>query len=284
MIRLRFVALLAAVVMLLGGYATYVAYFRPVPEFTGATDPAHVAAVRALVAALPAPAGTRLDPTGTWCGGAAAACWTSTTQQPKELASALTKTLVAMGNKVRSHQCVKPEARPIEAPAGACLATLDYHGSRIDVDASSGGRADNGGRTYLRLDSVLVTPNGNSTLDEALEPWTTTLPLPATWTTAVTCIRPENDGCRAYTQRATMSPVIHLPRAQVCAGVRASLRGRFFSEWDEDAPATASTQGYCQIHAHRYLSPGGRDGELVFARATSVDPTSTTLTLTIGSG
>jgi hypothetical protein len=282
-IRLRLVTLLSAFVVLLGGYAAYVAYFRPVPEFTGATDPAHVAAVKALVAALPAPAGARLDPYGTWCDAVAAACWTSTTQQTKALASAITKSLVAMGSRVRSHQCVKPEARPIEAPDGACIATLDYHGSRIDVDASSRGKADNGGRTFVRVDSVLVTPNG-SAMTEALEPWTTAIPLPPTWTTAVTCLRPENDGCHAYTQRATMSPVIQLPRAQVCAGVRASLRGRFFFEWDEDAPATASTQGYCQIHAHRYLSPSGKDGELVIARATSVDPTSTTLTFSLVSG
>lgn len=282
MIRLRFVALLGALVVLLGGYATYVAYFRPVPKFTGATDPAHVAAVKAVVAALPAPAGASLDPSSTWCDGAAAACWVSMTQQPKALASALTKTLVAMGGRVRSHECVNPEARPIEAPDGYCIVTLDYHGSRIDVDASSRGKSDNGGRTFVRVDSVLVTPSGNSTLT-ALGPWATAIPLPATWTTGVTCLRPSNDGCHAYSQPATMSPVIHLPREQVCAGVRASLRGRFFFEWDEDAPATASTQGYCQIHAHRYLSPGGKGGELVIARATSVDPTSTTLDFLVGS-
>lgn len=283
MIRLRFVAALAALGLLLGGWATYVAYFQPVPEFVGATDPAHVAAVKALVAGLSAPAGTTLDPYGTWCGGASAVCWTSTTQEPKGMASALTKTLVTMGSKVRSHQCFKPETRPILAPDGACVAALDYHGSRIDVIASSRGKSDNGGRTYLRVDSVLVTPNGNSTLDEAVEPWATAMPLPAAWTTAVTCTRPSSDGCRAYMQRATLSPVIPLPRAQVCAGVRASLRGRFFLEWDEDAPATASAQAYCQIHAHRYLSPGGKGGELVFATATSIDPTSTTLTFAVAS-
>jgi hypothetical protein len=280
MIRLRFVALLGALVVLLGGYATYVAYFRPAPEFTGATDAAHVAAVKALVAALPTPAGTTLDPYGTWCDGAAAVCWTSTTQQPKALASALTKSLVAQGGKVRSHQCTDDVA-PGGKRVDACLAVLDYHGSRIDVTASSLNKADNGGRSNLRLASLLVTPIRNSNSSAALGPWATVDPLPAAWTAGVTCSRRTEDGCRGYHRPAAGSPVIALPLAQVCEGVRASMRGRFFFGIDEDKPATASTHAYCQIVTSRQRSLGGKDGELVIVRATSVDPASTTLTFAV---
>lgn len=283
MIRLRFVALIGAFAMLLGGYRTYVAYLRPAPDFVGATDAAHVAAVKALVAGLPAPAGTTLDPYGTWCDAAAAACWTSTTQQPKVLASALTKSLVAAGSRVRSHQCVKPEARPTPAPDGTCVAVLDYHGSRIDVVASSRGKPDNGGRTLLRLDSLLVTPSGSSTRGAPLDAWATVNPLPIAWTTGVTCVTPVDDGCRLYRQPGPSSPVIALPRARVCARVRAALRGRFFVGMDDDMHATPTAHGFCRIVAHRYRSLGGKDGEVVFVAGTSAGPTSTTLSVSIGS-
>jgi hypothetical protein len=280
---MRLVALLGVFVLFVAGYATYVAYLRPAPAFDGATDPAHVAAVKALVAALPEPAGATLDPYGTWCDATAASCWTSTTQKPKTLVSALSQTLVAEGAKVRSHECMKPEARPIQAPDGGCTAVLDYHGSRIEVTASSRGKSDNGGRTFLRVDSPLVNPMVNSDRSSPLGPWATVDPLPAAWTTSVTCIRAADGGCRAYGQPAAVSPVIALPLAQVCARVRASLGGRYFFGIDEETPATASTQAYCQIVTHRYRSLGGKDGEGVLVRATSVDPTSTTLTFSVTS-
>ena len=280
MIRLRFVALLGAFVVLLGGYATYYAYFRPAPEFTGATDTAHVTAVKALVAALPAPAGATLDPYGTWCDGAAAICWTSTTQQPKALVAALTRSLVARGSKVRSHRCTHDVA-PGGKRVDACMAVLDYHGSRIDVIASSPNQADNGGRTFLRVDSLLVTPISNSNSSAALGPWATVNPLPAAWTAGVTCSRPTEGGCRGYYRPAAGSPVIALPLTQVCEGVRASMRGTFFFGIDEDKPATAATHAYCQIVTSRHRSLDGKDAELVIVRATSVDPASTTLTFTV---
>ena len=280
MIRLRFVALLGAFVVLLGGYATYVAFFRPVPEFTGVTDAAHVAAVKALVAELPTPAGATFDPYGTWCGGPAAVCWTSTTEQPKTLASALTKSLVAQGGKVRSHQCTDDVA-PGGKRVDACMAVLDYRGSRIDVQASSLNKADNGGRTYLGLYSLLVGPSGNSNSSAALGPWASVNPLPAAWTAGVTCGRRSEDGCRGYYRHAATTPVIALPLAQVCEGVRASMRGRFFFGIDEDKPATASTHAYCEIVTSRHRSLGGKDGELVIVRATSVNPTATTMTFTV---
>jgi hypothetical protein len=280
MIRLRFVALLGAFVALLGGYATYVAYFRPVPAFVGATDPTHVAAVKALVAELPAPAGATLDPYGTWCDGAAAVCWTSTTQQPKAMVSALTRSLVAKGSKVRSHQCTTGEDPGGGRDVG-CIAVLDYHGSRIDVTSSSPNKADNGGRSNLRVDSLLVAPTGNSNSSAALGPWATVDPLPVAWTAGVTCIRPTAGGCRGYHRPAAGSPVIALPLAQVCEGVRAAMRGRFFFGIDEDKPATPSTQAYCQIVASRHRSLGGKDAELVIVRATTVDASSTTLTFSV---
>ncbi|MDX6256274.1 MAG: hypothetical protein QOJ11_2608 [Frankiales bacterium] len=274
---MRFAVLLGAFVLFLGGYATYVAYLRPAPVFDGATDPAHVAGVKALVAALPAPAGATLDPYGTWCDAAAASCWTSTTQRPKALVSALSQTLVARGAKVRSHECRQPEARPIQAPDGGCFAVLDYHGSRLDVTASSRGKADNVGRTFLRVDSPLVTSTLISARSAALGPWASENPLPAAWTAGVTCTQPTEDGCRVYRQLAAAPPVLALPLAQVCAGVRASMRDRFFFTHDEDRPATTSAHATCHIITHRYRSLGGKDGELVSVSATSVDLASTTL-------
>ena len=283
MIRLRFVALIAAFALLLGGYGTYVAFFRPVPAFDGATDPAHVTAVKALIAGLPAPAGSTLDPYGTWCDAAAAACWTSTTQQPKALVSELSKALVAKGTKVHSHQCFKSEDPVVQSDGhdDACAAVLDYRGSRIELTASNRGQSDNGGRTFLRVDSPLVTPSGNSNSSAALGPWADVNPLPTAWTTGVTCYWPRKDGCHQYGTPRGAPPLIALPLAQVCAGVRASLRGRFFFGIDEDKPATASRHAYCEIVASLHRSLGGRDAELVIARATSVDPTSTTLTFNV---
>jgi hypothetical protein len=161
------------------------------------------------------------------------------------------------------------------------MAVLDYHGSRIDMIASSLNKADNGGRSYLRLDSPLVSPMVNSDRSAALGAWATVDPLPAAWTVGVTCSRPTDDGCRGYSRPAAGSPVIALPLAQVCQGVRASMRGRFFFGIDEDKPATASTHAYCEIVTSRHRSLGGKDGELVIVRATSVDPASTTLTFTV---
>ena len=281
MIRLRFLTLLGAVVLGLGGYATYLAFLRPAPEFAGATDTAHVAAVKALVAALPASAGATLDPYGTWCDATAASCFTSTTQQPEALVSALSRTLVAKGATVRSHDCTEPQARPIQAPDGACTAVVDYHGSRLELTASSRGESDNGGRTFLRIDSPLVNPITQGNRSTSLGPWASVDPLPAAWTTGVSCIKPADDGCRAYSQRAAGSPVIALPLAEVCNGIRASLRGPFFFGIDEGKPATGSAQAYCRFYVHRYRSLGGQDGEGVFVGATSVDATSTTLTFAV---
>jgi hypothetical protein len=285
MIRMRFVAMIGVFVMLLGGWATYDAFFRATPEFVGATDAAHVTAVKALVAGLPAPAGATLDPYGTWCGGASAGCWTSTTQQPKPLISALTKTLVASGAKVRSHECEKPEAAPSPAPDGSCIATVDYHGSRIDVAASSLGKADNGGRDYLRIDSALVTPSGNynSNTAPALPSWASVNPFPAAWTTGMTCTKAvHSEGCRSYGQQSAASPLIALPRAQVCAAVVADLRGRYFIDMDEDLQHTG--ESFCRVVAHRFRSLVDKDGESVFVVATSVSVTSTRLSFDIHSG
>jgi hypothetical protein len=278
MIRVRFVALVSGFVLFLAGYATYIAYLRPAPAFEGVTDPAHVAAVKALVTALPAPAEATLDQYGTWCDAAAAACWTSTSATPRTLIASLSQTLVARGATVRSHECVKPEARPIQAPDGACLAVVDYHGSRLDLIASSRGKSDNGGRTYVRVDSLLVNPIVNGDRSAALGPWASIDLFPAAWTTGVTCIRPVGDDCRAYRQSATVSPVIALPLSQVCDRVRADLRGRFFFGMDENTPAAGSAHAYCRMYAHRYRDLGGKDGEGVFVSATSIDATSTTLT------
>lgn len=282
---MRFVALIGSFALLLGGYGTYITFLRPAPAFDGATDSAHVAAVKALIASLPAVQGTTLDPYGTWCDGAAAACWTSTTEQPKELASALTKLLVARGGKVRSHACVKPEARPIPAPEGGCGATLDYHGSRIDVAASSAGKSDNGGRTFLRVDSLLVTPVGSSLGGSALGPWSAVNPLTVAWTTGVTCVQSARDGCHRYSQSPAQSPVLALTRTQVCAAARASLKGRFFFAFDEDygdPVATGAAHAYCSILAHRYRGLGAKDGEMVHIVATSLSATSTTVGVTVG--
>ena len=281
MIRMRFVALIGAFALLLAGYATYVTYLRPAPEFVGVADPAHVAAVTALIAALPAPEGATLDPYGTWCDAASASCWTSTTQQPKALASALTTTLVARGSKVRSHQCLNSEAPGGEKTLG-CLAVLDYRGSRIELSASNGGRFDNGGRTFVRLDSRLVTPQQSSSHSQSLGAWATVNPLPPAWTIGVTCTRSDADGCRVYGQRETASPVIALPVAQVCDGIRASLRGRFFFGFDVDQPASASRPAYCHILAHRFRSRGDKDGEGILILATSSGPGSSTLTFHFG--
>jgi hypothetical protein len=280
MIRMRFVAMIGALALLLGGWATYNAWFRPTPELVGATDAPHVAAVKALVAALPAPAGATLDPYGTWCDGAGAVCWTSTSLGPKALASALTKILVAKGGKVRSDQCTDDVA-PGGTRVDVCGAVLDYHGSRIDVTASSRNKADNGGRSYLRLASPLATPSGNSNSSAALGPWASVDPLPPAWTVGVTCTRAAADGCRGYYRSAAGSPVIASTLAGVCDGVRAAMRGRFFFGIDEDKPATASAHAYCEIVASLHRSVGGRDGELVIVRATSVDPLSTTLTFSV---
>ena len=282
MIRLRFVALLAAFVVLLGGHATYVAYFRLVPEFTGATDTTHVTAVKALVAALPTPAGTTLDPYGTWCNSASAACWTSTTQQPKALLSALSKALVSRGSKIRSHECMKPEAGPFQAPDGVCVAVLDYHGSRIDLTASSQNKSDNGGRTFLRVSSPLANPTQGSTNVQALGDWNSLHLLPASWSTGATCGKSVKNGCRQYGQRSTTSPVIALTRAQVCAEIRSALRGRFFFDLDEDV-LNEPEQPFCRIAAHRFQTVGDKDGLLVFVVATSIDPTSTRLSFSVDS-
>jgi hypothetical protein len=277
---LRFVVLLGAFVLLLAGYGTYVAFLRPAPQFDGATDPAHVAAVKLLIAELPAPAGATLDPYGTWCDGASAACWSSTTQQPKALISAVTKALAAKGGRVRSHECAKPEARPIQAPDGGCLAVVDYHGSRIEVSASSRGKSDNGGRDFVRLSTPMVNWFQNSDRSAALGTWDSVNFLPVAWTTGITCLQSTNDGCRRYGQPKDTAPVVALTTTQVCATVRASLNGRFFFGIDEDYP-TGVTQPYCSIFAHRFRSLADKDGELVHVVAYSIDATSTRVRVSV---
>ena len=114
---MRLVALFGAFVVLFGGYATYVGFFRPVPEFTGATDAAHVAAVKALVADLPAPAGAGSplrDPLRRTRSG----LLDQHDRAAQGAGLGYHEDLGRQGGRVRSHQCVKPEppgGKPVDA-------------------------------------------------------------------------------------------------------------------------------------------------------------------------
>jgi hypothetical protein len=286
-IRLRFVATLAAFVLLLAGYATYAAYTRPAPTFDGATDAAHVAAVKALIAAIATPAGSTLDPYGTRCDAASTSCWTSTSLEPTTLISEISGTLVARGAKPRSHECLKADATSVQTPDGnsGCTAVLDFRGSRIELTSSRSPIADNGGGTWLRLDSPAVTPAANRWQASAFGAWETVSPLPAAWTSGVTCTTSTNEGCRQYDQSASTSPAISAPVSQVCATIRSTMRGRYFFVLDNDRPATASRGASCTLVGHRYRSLGSHDGEYLDVVATSTGPSSTTLTvgLVVGS-
>jgi hypothetical protein len=271
--------MVGAFVLLLAGYATYAAYGRPAADFAGATDAGHVTAVKAMVATVLAPAGTTFDPYGTSCDAASTSCWTSTTLGPEAMVSALSQTLVAKGSKVRSHTCLKADDTSVQTPDGneGCDAVLDYRGSKIELTSRRSPLPDNGGRTFLRVDSPGVTPTGNRYRSTAFGPWASVDPLPAAWTTGVTCTQPTSQGCRRYSQRGNTAPALAMPLTQVCASIRAGLRDRFFFGLDVDQAASGSKPASCTIVGHRYRSVGSRDGEYLDVLATSAGPDSTVL-------
>src|SRR4051812_42861837 len=211
--------MLGAFVLLVAGYATFTAYGRPGADFAGATDTAHVTAVKGMLATVATPAGTTLDPYGTLCDAASTSCWTSTTLEPAAMVSALSDMLVAKGSKLRSHTCLKADDTSVQTPDGneGCDAVLDYRGSKIALTSRRSPLPDNGGRAVLRVDSPGVTPTPNRYRSTAFGPWASVDPLPAAWTTGVTCTQPTSEGCRRYSQHGKAAPVLAMPLAQVCA-------------------------------------------------------------------
>ena len=163
MIRLRFVALLGAFALLLGGYGTYVARSsdRPRPSTAPPTRPTSQRSRHSLP-----PCRARRDD--------ARPVRHMVRRSRRRLLDQHHPATESIGFRVDEaarrpgrqgpdpDECLKPDTRPIVAPDGGCVATIDYHGSRIDLSASSAGKSDNGGRTFLRVDSLLVTPSGSS--------------------------------------------------------------------------------------------------------------------------
>ena len=278
---MRSLALLGAFVLLCAAYATFAAYSRSAAEFRGATDAGHVAAVKALLAQVQAPAGMTQDPYGTMCDQASASCWTSTTQQPADMVGALSAALASQGGKVRSHHCLEADPAGAQTPDGAsgCEAVLDYRGSKITLTSSRSPIADNGG-TWVRADSQGVTPSGDRFRSAALGAWASVDPLPAAWTAGATCVQPSADGCRTYQSSASVA----MPLTQVCSSIRSGMRGQFFIGLDRDQPATASRPTSCTIVGHRYRSLGSKDGEYLDVVATSAGPAATTLRVDLIAG
>lgn len=263
-IRKRVIAMVGVFVVLLAGLGGYEQFGRSAPAFIGATDPAHIAAATAMVKGLPAPAGMTLDPYGTSCDSAGAACFTSSSVQPEAVFATMTKTLVAHGARVRNRAC--GGANLVEH---ACMATVDYQGSGITVTAAHAESTD--ARTFLRLSVSGVPMMSEESGSAAYGSWDSVDPLPAAWTTGVTCAQPASMSCNSFSQRREASPVISLSSAEACATVRRVMESRYYVEQNKDLPATAYPAGGCVVHGHRYRTVGGKDGEVLTVRVYTKD-------------
>lgn len=264
MIGTRFVVMAGTLAVLGAGVAVHVADGRSGQRFVGATDAAHVAVTKAMLAGLPTPAGLTLDPFGTACDLRASACFTSSSVEPEKASAAMTSTLVAHGARVRSHAC--PSPRMVEH---GCQVVVDYRGSGIAVTAHPGRRGNP--HTVMRL-SVSGADAPQPALAAArYGSWASVDPLPSAWTAGVTCVQPSATGCSDFRQPTAASPVVAATTAQACAAVRRVMEGRYSLAVDTDRPATASDAGGCGFFGHRYRTVGGTDGEVLAVRVTTKD-------------
>jgi hypothetical protein len=256
MIRMRFVTMFSLFVVFLASYA---AYEHRAPAFTGATDPAHVSAAKAMLKTLPTPAGMTLDPYGTGCNITGLYCFTSSSVEPEAASAATTAALVAHGGRVRSHVCGGRDL--VEH---ACQVIVDYHGSRIDVMAGPNLLRPGNARTHLLLSLSGADQRQPASASAPYGSWKSVDPLPAGWTTGVTCTKPAATGCLVFDQQVLASPVIAVTAAEACSTVRRVMEGRYNLAVNADRPATATHAGGCNLFGHRYRTVGGTDGELLY--------------------
>ena len=264
------VALVAVLALIGGGYA-WAEHHAPGPAWVAATDPAHVAAAKAMLAGLPSQPGMTLDPYGTGCDSPTSYCLTSNSVEPEAAFAAMTTALVARGGRVRSHACGSDGM-----DAHRCAAVVDYQGSGLDVWARPSLQPGNA-RTNLALTVAGADQSQQAPAPAPYGSWHSVDPLPAGWTTGTRCVTQEPAGCRSFAQPLDASPRVALPLAQVCAEVRSRMVGSYYLSSNLDSPASVGGAASCGLLGHRFRTLGGHDGEVLSVTVRALDPQHTAL-------